>query len=90
MCGLLQRAGRNAAVCRGVRSTPAHSIGSKGFASQYGADFYALPRSSDKVTLERETWTVPAEYRFGEQGVVPLRAGETVFWRVQGSDTTPC
>ena len=30
----------------------------------------------------REPWTVPAEYPFGEDGVVPLRAGETVFWRV--------
>ena len=36
------------------------------------------------MTLEREPWTVPDEYRFGEDGVVPLRAGETVFWRVSG------
>jgi len=57
----------------------------EGFASHYGADFYGLPRSGDKVTLRREPWTVPAEYRFGEEAVVPLRAGETVFWRVLGS-----
>jgi len=58
----------------------------EGFASHFGADFYGLPRSGDKVTLTRNPWTVPAEYRFGEHGVVPLRAGETVFWRLSGSD----
>ena len=54
----------------------------EGFASHHGADFYGLPRNGDKVTLTREPWTVPAEYSFGEHAVVPLRAGETVFWRV--------
>jgi len=56
----------------------------EGFASHHGADFYGLPRSGEKVTLMREPWIVPDEYRFGEAGVVPLRAGETVFWRVSG------
>ncbi len=54
----------------------------EGFASHFGADFYGLPRNADKVTLRRESWTVPAEYPYGEHGVVPLRAGETVQWRV--------
>jgi dihydroorotase len=54
----------------------------EGFASHFGADFYGLPRNADKVTLRRESWTVPAEYPFGEHGVVPLRAGATVHWRV--------
>ena len=36
----------------------------------------------DTVTLRRESWTVPAEYPFGEGTIVPLRAGETVQWRV--------
>jgi len=30
----------------------------------------------------REAWTVPAEYRFGADTIVPLRAGETVRWKV--------
>ena len=55
----------------------------EGFASHFGADFYGLPRHGDKVTLEREPWIVPAEYPFGEHRVVPLRAGETVSWRVR-------
>ena len=54
----------------------------EGFASHHGADFYGLPRNVDKVTLKREPWTVPAEYLLGEHAIVPLRAGETVFWRV--------
>jgi dihydroorotase len=54
----------------------------EGFASHFGADFYGLPRNGDKVTLRSESWTVPAEYPFGEQAVVPLRAGEVVHWRV--------
>ena len=55
----------------------------EGFASHFGADFYGLPRHGDKVTLKREPWIVPAEYPFGEHRVVPLRAGETVSWRVE-------
>ena len=52
------------------------------FASHFGADFYGLPRNSGRVTLVREAWTVPAEYGFGEQSVVPLRAGRSVAWQV--------
>jgi len=54
----------------------------EGFASHFGADFYGLPRNGDKVTLAREPWTVPADYPFGTGRVVPLRAGETVSWRM--------
>ncbi|GGP23884.1 dihydroorotase [Silvimonas iriomotensis] len=50
------------------------------FASFNGPDFYRLPRNTDKVTLNRSAWTVPAEYPFGEHTVVPLRAGEEVQW----------
>ena len=53
------------------------------FASHFGADFYGLPRNADKVTLTRRPWTVPNEYPFDEHPVVPLRAGETVAWRVE-------
>lgn len=54
------------------------------FASFFGADFYGLPRNTDRVTLRRETWTVPERLAFGEAALVPLRAGETVRWRVVG------
>jgi dihydroorotase len=53
------------------------------FASFHGADFYGLPRNGDTVTLVREPWEMPAEFAFGADTVVPLRAGERVRWRVQ-------
>ncbi|AOY00993.1 dihydroorotase [Jeongeupia sp. USM3] len=53
------------------------------FASFNGPDFYKLPRNTGTVTLVRESWTVPAAYPFGEHDVVPLRAGETLGWRLQ-------
>ena len=52
------------------------------FASFHGADFYGLPRNTATVTLKREAWVVPATYPFGEHTVVPLRAGETMRWRL--------
>ena len=52
------------------------------FASFNGPDFYRLPRNQSRVTLERRTWTVPVEYLFGPESVVPLRAGEPVAWQL--------
>ena len=57
----------------------------EGFASRHGAAFYGLPPHDDTVTLVRESWTVPAEYAFGRETIVPLRAGETLRWRVAGN-----
>jgi dihydroorotase len=53
------------------------------FASINGPTFYRLPVSEEKVTLVKESWTVPTEYQFGDSVVVPLRAGETVAWKLQ-------
>jgi dihydroorotase len=52
------------------------------FASFHGPDFYGLPRNRDTVTLARETWTVPDEYPFGDDTLVPLNAGATMRWRI--------
>jgi dihydroorotase len=54
----------------------------EGFASLHGAAFYGLPRNGDTVTLERSSWTVPSQYPIDRDAVVPLRAGETIRWRV--------
>jgi dihydroorotase len=54
------------------------------FASHHGADFYGLPRNASKVTLERRAWKVPATYAFGDETVVPLRAGQSIGWRLAG------
>ena len=56
------------------------------FASFHGADFYGLPRNSTTLTLQREAWTVPNELPFGEATLVPMRAGETIRWKLQASD----
>ena len=54
----------------------------EGFASFHGADFYGLPRSTETITLRRESWTVPEAVPFGEATLKPLRGGETVAWRL--------
>ena len=54
----------------------------EGFASLYGADFYRLPRNTGRITLVRQPWEVPPGYPFGDETVVPLRAGESVQWRL--------
>jgi len=52
------------------------------FASERGADFYELPRNRGTITLAREPWTPPASYAFGDDEIVPFRAGETMAWRL--------
>jgi dihydroorotase len=54
----------------------------EGFASLHGADFYRLPRNTARVTLRRETWTVPESLPFGDDAIVPLAAGEQLGWRL--------
>jgi dihydroorotase len=54
----------------------------EGFASFYGPDFYRLPRNTEKIMLRNEPWVVPADVPFGGQPLVPLRAGETIGWRL--------
>lgn len=52
------------------------------FASFHGADFYRLPRNHDRITLEQQSWLVPHQFGDGQDAIVPLRAGETVAWRL--------
>ena len=52
----------------------------EGFASEFGPDFYGLPRNMAKIRLQRDPIEVPD--RFGD--VVPFHAGETLPWRFAG------
>ena len=52
------------------------------FASFYGADFYGLPRNSEKITLVKQSWTVPNELALGNESLVPLRAGQQIHWKL--------
>ncbi|MGR9115252.1 MAG: dihydroorotase [Gammaproteobacteria bacterium] len=55
----------------------------EGFASFHGPDFYRLARNSKKITLIKNTWTVPTSYEVEEVTITPLRAGETITWSIQ-------
>jgi dihydroorotase len=52
------------------------------FASFYGADFYRLPRNTERITLVKEAWKAPNELPFGDGALIPLRAGEDILWKI--------
>jgi len=55
----------------------------QGFAAEFGADFYRLPRNREQITLVKESWAVPASYPFGDTELVPLCAGQSLSWRLR-------
>jgi dihydroorotase len=55
----------------------------EGFASHHGPDFYGMPRNTERITLSRESWTLPERLPFGDAELKPLRGGETLAWRLQ-------
>jgi len=55
----------------------------EGFASCHGADFYGLPRNESRITLVKTTWQVPGSYPLGKGRLIPMRAEETIGWRVE-------
>ena len=55
----------------------------EGFASHFGPDFYQLPRNIDTITLVKQAWQIPESLAYGEQPLIPLRAGESLRWQVQ-------
>nr|WP_217884454.1 dihydroorotase [Thioflexithrix psekupsensis] len=57
----------------------------EGFASIYGADFYGLPRNKKTITLERKEWQMADYFQFGEDQVIPLRAGQMIQWQLVNS-----
>lgn len=53
------------------------------FASFKGADFYGLPRNRDTVTLIKQPQKVPETLPFGDDTLVPFRAGGETTWKFQ-------
>jgi len=53
------------------------------FSSINGADFYRLPTNETRITLNKETWTIPDSLPFGESKIVPLAAGNNVKWKLE-------
>jgi len=54
------------------------------FASFHGADFYGMARNESRIELVRESWEVLECYAFGGETVIPVRAGETIRWKIAG------
>jgi dihydroorotase len=54
----------------------------EGFASRFGAQFYGLPANGGTITLAEEPWAVPGDIPFGDDRLVPLRAGASVAWKL--------
>jgi dihydroorotase len=60
----------------------------EGFASDFGADFYGLPRNTERIRLVKREWRPPANYPFPAEGgdggnrLVPMRAGESIAWQL--------
>jgi len=52
------------------------------FTSFNGPDFYNIARNTDTVTLEKAPWQVPTTLEFGADVVVPIKAGETLNWKI--------
>ncbi|HEX8478370.1 MAG TPA: dihydroorotase [Telluria sp.] len=52
------------------------------FASFNGPAFYNLPRNEGTITLQRESWTLPATVPLGDTQLVPLNGGQQVHWKM--------
>lgn len=52
------------------------------FASFHGPDFYGLPRNTDTITLNKQSWQVPETLAFADSELVPMRAGAEIHWQV--------
>lgn len=59
----------------------------EGFASFHGPDFYGLPRNKETITLIKQDWQAPIEMTFGHDCIVPLKAGETLRWKLLDQST---
>jgi dihydroorotase len=61
----------------------------EGFASVHGARSTACRATRSTVTLERAPWTVPADYPFGADRLVPLCAGNAGWRSAAGAGAAP-
>ncbi len=54
------------------------------FASEFGPDFYGLPRNEGHIRLRKTEQTVPEVITHGDQQVVPFHAGTRLAWQLDG------
>lgn len=55
------------------------------FTSRFGAEFYHLPVNNEQIELIKNPQIIPKTLPFGKELVVPMAAGETIFWRVNSA-----
>ncbi len=55
----------------------------EGFSSFYGPDFYGLPRNIGDLMLFRQKYQVPNNIRILDDYLIPLTAGEYLYWQVK-------
>jgi len=51
------------------------------FASHHGADFYQLPRNTQKITLTQQEQIIPLSLSYLADTLIPIAAGETLGWQ---------
>ncbi|TAL64836.1 MAG: dihydroorotase [Legionella sp.] len=87
----------NACGCAGIYSAPYalalyaqffadkdHLAQLNAFTSVFGADFYQLPVNAEEIELIESPQQVPEVLPFGAERVVPMAAGETLKWSING------
>lgn len=57
----------------------------EGFASFHGPQFYNLPINQNKITLLKDSWQIPNTLAFGEDVIIPYKAGEFIHWKLINS-----
>ena len=55
------------------------------FASFHGPDFYELPRNTSQISLVKKSWQIPCQIEFADDRLIPLKAGESVCWKLAAS-----
>ncbi|HFD11866.1 MAG TPA: dihydroorotase [Crenotrichaceae bacterium] len=55
------------------------------FASKYGAAFYRLPQNTGTITLHRQQWECPKQYDFDRDKLIPVGAGDPIYWKLDVS-----
>ncbi len=57
------------------------------FASEFGPDFYGLPRNESRIILERAPAIVPERITAAAAEIVPFLGGRKITWRFVGPDS---
>lgn len=55
----------------------------EGFASCFGADFYNLPRNTERLVLEKKTWQVPERVEHAGNVWIPYWAGRSLSYQIK-------